>query len=142
MSPIVLLSRSEEHTSELQSRGHLVCRLLLEKKNGRGELRDTLPGPRFALEQRLRRCTQYGGRESRMPPHPQHLHRRVGHDQRRRPPATDPTPASPHPTPRPSSSPSSSPAAPPPPRRARPPRPCTSGGPRTPPASPLWSSRP
>src|SRR5207253_9576572 len=26
--------RSEEHTSELQSRGHLVCRLLLEKKNG------------------------------------------------------------------------------------------------------------
>src|SRR5690625_659242 len=26
------LSRSEEHTSELQSRGHLVCRLLLEKK--------------------------------------------------------------------------------------------------------------
>src|SRR2546422_2165385 len=27
-----LLSRSEEHTSELQSRLHLVCRLLLEKK--------------------------------------------------------------------------------------------------------------
>src|SRR5207253_6690552 len=26
------LCRSEEHTSELQSRGHLVCRLLLEKK--------------------------------------------------------------------------------------------------------------
>src|SRR3989442_11999622 len=26
-------SRSEEHTSELQSRPHLVCRLLLEKKN-------------------------------------------------------------------------------------------------------------
>src|SRR5690625_5446821 len=26
------LRRSEEHTSELQSRGHLVCRLLLEKK--------------------------------------------------------------------------------------------------------------
>src|SRR5437870_8075839 len=26
------LLRSEEHTSELQSRGHLVCRLLLEKK--------------------------------------------------------------------------------------------------------------
>src|SRR5439155_391039 len=32
--------RSEEHTSELQSRGHLVCRLLLEKKKvGRSELR-------------------------------------------------------------------------------------------------------
>src|SRR2546429_3713668 len=28
-----LESRSEEHTSELQSRLHLVCRLLLEKKN-------------------------------------------------------------------------------------------------------------
>src|SRR5690625_5118510 len=27
-----MLFRSEEHTSELQSRGHLVCRLLLEKK--------------------------------------------------------------------------------------------------------------
>src|SRR5690349_23174694 len=27
-------SRSEEHTSELQSRRDLVCRLLLEKKNG------------------------------------------------------------------------------------------------------------
>src|SRR5690625_7105534 len=30
-APIVIV-RSEEHTSELQSRGHLVCRLLLEKK--------------------------------------------------------------------------------------------------------------
>src|SRR5690625_5811564 len=28
----VISERSEEHTSELQSRGHLVCRLLLEKK--------------------------------------------------------------------------------------------------------------
>src|SRR5436305_5816388 len=27
------IRRSEEHTSELQSRPHLVCRLLLEKKN-------------------------------------------------------------------------------------------------------------
>src|SRR5690625_5991866 len=33
------LRRSEEHTSELQSRGHLVCRLLLEKKNHRHELK-------------------------------------------------------------------------------------------------------
>src|SRR2546429_1811300 len=31
------VSRSEEHTSELQSRLHLVCRLLLEKKNTREE---------------------------------------------------------------------------------------------------------
>src|SRR5699024_11350824 len=30
--PIVLATRSEEHTSELQSRFDLVCRLLLEKK--------------------------------------------------------------------------------------------------------------
>src|SRR5690625_6401869 len=29
--------RSEEHTSELQSRGHLVCRLLLEKKKRKTE---------------------------------------------------------------------------------------------------------
>src|SRR5207253_8509926 len=30
--PVHDVTRSEEHTSELQSRGHLVCRLLLEKK--------------------------------------------------------------------------------------------------------------
>src|SRR5690625_5468698 len=30
------IARSEEHTSELQSRGHLVCRLLLEKKKKEG----------------------------------------------------------------------------------------------------------
>src|SRR5690625_5978986 len=29
----MILARSEEHTSELQSRGQLVCRLLLEQKN-------------------------------------------------------------------------------------------------------------
>src|SRR5690625_3085212 len=32
-----VVRRSEEHTSELQSRGHLVCRLLLEKKKGKAE---------------------------------------------------------------------------------------------------------
>src|SRR5690625_6512404 len=32
LQPLVDALRSEEHTSELQSRGHLVCRLLLEKK--------------------------------------------------------------------------------------------------------------
>src|SRR5687768_18014750 len=31
--PVLGQGRSEEHTSELQSRLHLVCRLLLEKKN-------------------------------------------------------------------------------------------------------------
>src|SRR5690625_6923278 len=36
----VLIVRSEEHTSELQSRGHLVCRLLLEKKKKHSLWRD------------------------------------------------------------------------------------------------------
>src|SRR2546429_5480638 len=35
-SRTALVCRSEEHTSELQSRLHLVCRLLLEKKNEPG----------------------------------------------------------------------------------------------------------
>src|SRR5690554_7598637 len=40
-SPILNLSysRSEEHTSELQSRPHLVCRLLLEKKKKKTQIR-------------------------------------------------------------------------------------------------------
>src|SRR5438445_2806708 len=38
-----LFSRSEEHTSELQSRQYLVCRLLLEKKN-------IIETPRTALQ--------------------------------------------------------------------------------------------
>src|SRR5438045_8288466 len=33
---ILALARSEEHTSELQSLRHLVCRLLLEKKKQKG----------------------------------------------------------------------------------------------------------
>src|SRR5258708_24896121 len=32
LQPLVGVARSEEHTSELQSPDHLVCRLLLEKK--------------------------------------------------------------------------------------------------------------
>src|SRR5690625_5787425 len=32
IASLITVVRSEEHTSELQSRGHLVCRLLLEKK--------------------------------------------------------------------------------------------------------------
>src|SRR3989449_8289977 len=35
--------RSEEHTSELQSRLHLVCRLLLEKKNFTKQLNRFVP---------------------------------------------------------------------------------------------------
>src|SRR5687768_17756829 len=34
----LVLDRSEEHTSELQSRLHLVCRLLLEKKKATDEV--------------------------------------------------------------------------------------------------------
>src|SRR5258708_29826798 len=34
---IVVPERSEEHTSELQSPDHLVCRLLLEKKKNKGK---------------------------------------------------------------------------------------------------------
>src|SRR2546422_6277439 len=36
-------SRSEEHTSELQSRLHLVCRLLLEKKKASNSLFGSAP---------------------------------------------------------------------------------------------------
>src|SRR4051795_12509501 len=41
LNPLHLTARSEEHTSELQSHSHLVCRLLLEKKKrtGAGSLR-------------------------------------------------------------------------------------------------------
>src|SRR2546429_6197700 len=38
-----LAARSEEHTSELQSRLHLVCRLLLEKKNTRISITHVTP---------------------------------------------------------------------------------------------------
>src|SRR2546422_1790572 len=37
ITPTVWVWRSEEHTSELQSRLHLVCRLLLEKKKHKVE---------------------------------------------------------------------------------------------------------
>src|SRR5436305_7863558 len=42
-SGIVAAPRSEEHTSELQSRPHLVCRLLLEKKKNTGRSTRSLP---------------------------------------------------------------------------------------------------
>src|SRR2546422_7949456 len=41
---VVGLQRSEEHTSELQSRLHLVCRLLLEKKKKRSRYHGPPPG--------------------------------------------------------------------------------------------------
>src|SRR3712207_7112164 len=43
-SPSPVLRRSEEHTSELQSRQYLVCRLLLEKKKNNNTTRHTLDG--------------------------------------------------------------------------------------------------
>src|SRR2546428_3657794 len=39
-----MVDRSEEHTSELQSRSDLVCRLLLEKKNRTDDGLATQPG--------------------------------------------------------------------------------------------------
>src|SRR2546422_3886424 len=50
-----MLERSEEHTSELQSRLHLVCRLLLEKK------KKTQPG-----QAHIRQTHERDGREHRM----------------------------------------------------------------------------
>src|SRR2546422_1292365 len=41
-----LTDRSEEHTSELQSRLHLVCRLLLQKKNRRSIISEDPPRSR------------------------------------------------------------------------------------------------
>src|SRR5438874_8754745 len=42
-------TRSEEHTSELQSRRDLVCRLLLEKKKQKKELIDAARRPRLPI---------------------------------------------------------------------------------------------
>src|SRR2546422_5264998 len=55
--PPAAAPRSEEHTSELQSRLHLVCRLLLEKKNNKRQFiqnvhtRELLAYPRVARVQ-------------------------------------------------------------------------------------------
>src|SRR5258708_13881735 len=43
--------RSEEHTSELQSPDHLVCRLLLEKKKAKEQLRYSLTSDRDAASE-------------------------------------------------------------------------------------------
>src|SRR2546422_7595678 len=53
------MARSEEHTSELQSRLHLVCRLLLEKKN---------PPPRPPPGREPRRRRPLRGVPLRLPP--------------------------------------------------------------------------
>src|SRR5690625_6016261 len=46
-----LPARSEEHTSELQSRGHLVCRLLLEKKKIRESIQNSRSQKTKTIEQ-------------------------------------------------------------------------------------------
>src|SRR5439155_10644096 len=50
--------RSEEHTSELQSRGHLVCRLLLEKKKAREIENNLVPMQRNGKQGRESGCPQ------------------------------------------------------------------------------------
>src|SRR2546428_1256642 len=55
--PILVRPRSEEHTSELQSRSDLVCRLLLEKK--KPEPRDSLGlGPTQCLAWKSKQQSQ------------------------------------------------------------------------------------
>src|SRR2546429_595953 len=66
--------RSEEHTSELQSRLHLVCRLLLEKKNsfvsgamakaGKGLLEGTLQAVTSAVSDKLLDLVGLGGKSA------------------------------------------------------------------------------
>src|SRR2546429_1143989 len=54
--------RSEEHTSELQSRLHLVCRLLLEKKITQARVSDIKRGKigRFSLDMLVRLASRAG----------------------------------------------------------------------------------
>src|SRR3712207_7223326 len=56
-------TRSEEHTSELQSRQYLVCRLLLEKKKSRTRPRNRARGQAPRLDQ----TSQYFFRRKRLP---------------------------------------------------------------------------
>src|SRR2546421_196268 len=60
------ISRSEEHTSELQSRSDLVCRLLLEKKTkaGKGLLEGTLQAGTSAVSDRLLDLVGLGGKSA------------------------------------------------------------------------------
>src|SRR5438445_8079530 len=56
---VALRSRSEEHTSELQSRQYLVCRLLLEKKKQNAR-----------VDSRASSCVPIGGSAASDPPTP------------------------------------------------------------------------
>src|SRR4051794_41213087 len=54
--------RSEEHTSELQSPVHLVCRLLLEKKKKEDRRRPTTPSPARHRPKNYSICTRQTAR--------------------------------------------------------------------------------
>src|SRR5690625_6491680 len=62
-SSVGTASRSEEHTSELQSRRHLVCRLLPEKKKQAGRTARTFP--RAGETQDSERCERGQSQASR-----------------------------------------------------------------------------
>src|SRR5437660_7951490 len=51
------IRRSEEHTSELQSRGHLVCRLLLEKKKKKKKTKYNKKHKKKTNKTYKKRCT-------------------------------------------------------------------------------------
>src|SRR2546422_6044365 len=62
-TPLLFRVRSEEHTSELQSRLHLVCRLLLEKKKQRQAASDRTAAPaipRVSAQLRIRIAESLG----------------------------------------------------------------------------------
>src|SRR5690554_7567022 len=71
------LARSEEHTSELQSRPHLVCRLLFEKKKGlagvRGRVLDAVPGRVGALAEVHLPAVRRGGEHADVGPGAEYL---------------------------------------------------------------------
>src|SRR5262245_62689344 len=60
--------RSEEHTSELQSLRHLVCRLLLEKKNARSSRPSPLKSPDTRASGEAPTAPDDGGRETLQKP--------------------------------------------------------------------------
>src|SRR5438309_9293169 len=59
LSPATL-ARSEEHTSELQSQFHLVCRLLLEKKNVASRMHQLMFHSLYSLTTLLHLSFRYG----------------------------------------------------------------------------------
>src|SRR2546429_929240 len=77
-SPRQRAARSEEHTSELQSRLHLVCRLLLEKKKKNTYVASWLVSPRISASHIATDA------KPEPPPRPPRAHAGCGDDIRRR----------------------------------------------------------